>query len=107
MSAKAIDFLEQAKAHMRAEPDKAWLYIDYALGELRRVSESHQLTMSELRQMDGLPVWIHWMGFSGRNDHWIIWEKPRLGTMFDLDDPDVKYGYNFVAYYRPPGGETK
>ncbi len=73
-----------------------------ALDALRR-PEPRQLTLDELRQMDGQPVWIRWMDWlSSRKDCWVIvrLEGPE-GTMWDFET----YGKGWVAFDRSPGGD--
>jgi len=62
------------------------------------------LTLEQLRERVGKPVWIEWRGrFKAcRKDRWIVWEDVSSGTIFNLYDPKVKYGELFVCYDHEP-----
>lgn len=69
------------------------------------------LTLEELREMDGKPVWCKYIGDTTFASRWMIvdcemnkcssgeWELP-----FE-DDPDDAYGRTWIAYRCPPEGE--
>jgi len=62
----------------------------------RAEPENEALTLDQLRQMDGEPVWIHWIGrLSDREDRWAIVHMIHpQGTLWDLGD----YGKTWLAY---------
>lgn len=69
------------------------------------------LTLDELYQMDGQPVWCEYIGDTTFASRWLIvdcemekcssgkWELP-----FE-DNPDDGYGRTWIAYRYPPEGE--
>ena len=73
------------------------------------MSERKPLTLEELRNMDGKPVWCKYIGDTTFPDQWMVvnekmekcgnaeWELP-----FE-DNPDDAYGKTWLAYaYEPP-----
>jgi len=70
-------------------------------------SEPRQLTMDELRQMDGLPVWIEPVdadhtGMWGVVSHHSMGAITSCGVM-----PHYVYGEKWIAFDRPLGGDAK
>lgn len=69
------------------------------------------LTLEQLQEMDGKPVWCKYIGDTTFASRWMIvdcemnkcssgeWELP-----FE-DDPDDAYGRTWIAYRCPPEGE--
>lgn len=82
----------------------------------RNAPDPHKLTLDELRQMDGMPIWTETIGVEG-SGRWEIMTFTTIHvcpfeeriTMVCLDEgqEDYKldtYGRTWIAYDRPPGG---
>lgn len=72
-----------------------------------KIAEPHKLTLDELRQMDGQPVFVDVLldGFPGE---WALASEFCKGattasSVFQYDN----YGVHWIAYDRPPGGEPR
>lgn len=72
------------------------------------------LTLEELREMDGQPVWVKLLKpnkYINPPTGWRILEKSLAGTfgVWDGEDNLVErcYGTDWLAYRRPPEGEEK
>lgn len=89
--------------------------VEFTISALRQqetVTDSHQLneplTLDELRQMDGEPVWIHFIGGAViRNDGWFIISQIGTSEIFLSGKVSVYknfwyYGETWVAYRQKP-----
>ena len=66
------------------------------------------LTLDELREMDGEPVWVVMVDkkFSGLNGWYLVHHgSAYLARIDDWELDDDKYGVEWLAYRRPPEGE--
>ena len=60
------------------------------------------LTIEQLREMDGEPVWCKWLlPEESRPPHWNI-----LDPFYAKHIEDYRYGENWLAYRRPKEGEA-
>ena len=83
---------------------RAWL------AELREIKQERNtpLTLDELRQMDGEPVWIHFIGGAViRNDGWFIVSQIGTSEIFLSGKVSVYknfwyYGETWLAYRQKP-----
>lgn len=81
-------------------------YIDAALDALRAVPDRNPLTLEQLREMDGKPVWIDDLESSERNGWYILyWDRGKYLVLlnkymngFLLDE----YGKTWLAHAFPP-----
>ena len=66
------------------------------------------LTLEQLREMDGEPVWVVMVDekFSGLNGWYLVHHgSAYLARIDDWELDDDKYGVEWLAYRRPPEGE--
>lgn len=76
--------------------------------KLKVVESNAPLTLDELRQMDGEPVWIHFIGGAViRNDGWFIISQIGTSEIFLSGKVSVYknfwyYGETWVAYRQKP-----
>ena len=66
------------------------------------------LTIEQLREMDGEPVWVVLVDekFSGLNGWYLVHHgSAYLARIDDWELDDDKYGVEWLAYRRPPEGE--
>lgn len=105
---EAIKWLEETKFGGQMLHDNTVIRVcDMAISALREQEEQENqkpLTLEELRQMDGEPVWVH--NISADKLFWMLAYKDlasnRLGWL-DYSD----YGNTWLAYRRKPKEETK
>ena len=67
------------------------------------------LTIEQLREMDGEPVWVVLVDekFSGLNGWYLVHHgSAYLARIDDWELDDDKYGVEWLAYCRPPEGEV-
>ena len=86
--------------------------LDMAISALSQPNEP--LTLDELREMDGEPVWIvehpdwgHWELSADAEDY--LADRDQDFYALKHDDPEGRYGLHvlgWLAYRRPPEGET-
>lgn len=102
------------------ECDKVFLYVktaQFALSQYEKgwhtVAENKPLTLEQLRQMDGKPVWIVMIGEAKPPICEIVVESYKDGLkMANVEDPDDYgafdlYGKTWLAYaHRPEGSKT-
>lgn len=91
--------------------------VRWCLSELLDILEQEEklnepLTLEELREMDGEPVWCEYIGDITFPNQWMIvdcemnecsngnWDLP-----FE-NEPDEAYGRTWLAYRRPPEGKA-
>lgn len=83
-----------------------------ALQEKQALTQPQQLTLDELRGMDGKPVWCANIGDMSRPDMWAIcdWDWGTCSTgqwdFYINDAPDEIYGKTWLAYPSEPGREV-
>lgn len=72
------------------------------IADRRAASEQKALMLSQLWQLGGEPVRLHWIGrLSDREDRWAIVNMVHpQGTLWDLGD----YGKTWLAYTHKPEG---
>lgn len=71
---------------------------DFAINALRNQPTGEPLTLEQLREMDGQPVWIEIIKRLPFKSMWMISECQTLGVRFDFRD----YGDTWLAYAYPP-----
>ena len=88
-----------------------WDAIDMAIDALDPPNEP--LTLEQLREMDGEPVWVQCLKpnkYVNTPVRWRILEKSIVGTFGVWDGEcgliERNYGTDWLAYRRPPEGEA-
>ena len=100
-AAEAIESLRAKLAKVTAERDALLLTQEEA-------EKNEPLTLDELREMDGKPVWIEYIGELTCPSQWgIVDEKMNKcgNTEFEFpfeDEPEDSYGKTWLAYRRKP-----
>lgn len=86
--------------------------VDTLLSAIRTEPAGEPLTLEQLREMDGEPVWVKCLKPSQYTDppvRWRILEKSMTGNfgVWNRDSALIErtYGVDWLAYRRPPEGE--
>lgn len=86
--------------------------VDTLLSAIRTELAGEPLTLEQLREMDGEPVWVKCLKPSQYTDppvRWRILEKSMAGNfgVWNRDSALIErtYGVDWLAYRRPPEGE--
>ena len=105
---EAIKFAEYAQIMADGKPGVQEFYkmAEYALRAQQEVEKNEPLTLDELREMDGEPVWVVNSDFKksdGFSDEWALVSSQRrnaesTGTIYHFED----YGKTWLAYRRKP-----
>lgn len=101
---------------VRQSKTASWL-LDQVLHDIQAMPTltppNEPLTLEQLREMDGEPVWVKCLKpnkYINPPVRWRILEKSITGTfgVWDGEDNLIErnYGTDWLAYRRPPEGET-